>query len=143
MIIKKRVLVLCTGNSCRSQMAEGLIRDALGECVDVYSAGTHPCYVHPLAIKVMKEAGIDISGHRSKQLSEFVDKDFDMVITLCDSAKERCPIFPYAKMQLHESIPDPIVYAENEDVALGKYREIRDIISEKIINLIKREFSLT
>src|SRR5580658_5580850 len=91
---KKRVLILCTGNSARSQMAEGLLRHDAGERFEVFSAGTRPSQVRPEAIFVMREVGIDISGHRSKGVDEFADQSFDYVLTVCDRAKESCPIFP-------------------------------------------------
>src|SRR5215471_6015801 len=91
---KKRVLILCTGNSARSQMAEGLLRHDAGDLFEVFSAGTRPTIVRPEAIAVMKELGIDISGHRSKSVDEFTGQSFDYVVTVCDNAKESCPIFP-------------------------------------------------
>ena len=135
---KKRVLILCTGNSCRSQMAEGWIRHDLGEAAEVHSAGTHPSYVHPLAILVMAEAGVDLSGHTSKSLSRYWGKEFDVVVTVCDAAREACPVFLGAKVQLHESIPDPIVYVrEGEEEALRKFREARDLIRERVVPLVR------
>src|ERR1039457_6342079 len=94
---KKKVLILCTGNSCRSQMAEGILRHFGGDRFEVFSAGTKPSIVNPIAIKVMKEIGIDISGHRSKHVDEFKGQKIDYVITVCDNAKESCPIFPGVK----------------------------------------------
>jgi arsenate reductase (thioredoxin) len=136
---KKRVLILCTGNSCRSQMAEGWVRHDLGDRVEVFSAGTAPCFVHPLAIQVMGEAGVDISGHRSKGLAEFLGQSFDLVVTVCDSANAACPTFPGAKKKVHESIPDPIVHASDPDLALPTYRECRDLIRRVVVPLVARE----
>jgi len=102
-----RVLFLCTHNSARSQMAEGILRQFGGERFEVYSAGTEPSQVNPLAIRVMQEAGIDISEQSSKSLSEFVGRHFDYVITVCDQANETCPVFPGDPQRIHWSFPDP------------------------------------
>ena len=136
---RKRVLIVCTGNSCRSQMAEGWVRHDLGKKVEVFSAGTSPCMVHPLAIRVMAEAGVDISHHRSKGIAEFLGEAFDLVVTVCDSAREACPVFLGAKKLVHESIPDPVLYGTKGDLALGKFRESRDHIRAVIVPLVKRE----
>lgn len=138
--MKKRVLVLCTGNSCRSQMAEGWIRHDLGDRVDAFSAGTNPSFVHPLSIRVMAEAGVDISGHRSKSVTEFAGQPFDLVITVCDSAREACWVFPGAAKMVHEPIPDPWSGAEAEEAAVPKYREARDLIRASIIPRVRGEF---
>ena len=140
---KKRVLILCTGNSCRSQMAEGWVRHDLGDRVEVFSAGTRPGSVHPLAIQVMGEAGVDLSGHRSKSVEEFLDQKFDLVITVCDSAREACPILPDAGEMVHEPIPDPVTYGFSGDYAEEKFREVRDLIRERIVPLVKRQMNLT
>jgi arsenate reductase (thioredoxin) len=103
----KTVLILCTGNSCRSQMAEGLFRHLAGSTYESHSAGTHPSTVNPLAINAMSEIGIDISHHRSKSINEFLGKPFDLVITVCDDAKESCPFFPGATKRLHWPFDDP------------------------------------
>ena len=139
---KKRVLILCTGNSCRSQMAEGWVRHDLGDRVEVRSAGTTPCFVHPLAIQVMAEAGVDISGHRSKSVEEFIQQKFDLVITVCDSAREACPILPGASKMIHEPIPDPVIYTFSGDYAEEKFREARDLIRERIVPRVRRELNL-
>src|SRR5437763_16911084 len=125
--MKKRVLVLCTGNSARSQMAEGLLRQAAGEAFEVESAGTKPGIVRPEAIAAMKELGIDISGHRSKHVDEFDGQQFDYVITVCDSAKESCPVFMGAVKRLHHSFddpPPPSVGTEQERMTI--FRRVRD-----------------
>src|ERR1041385_7696158 len=104
---KKRVLILCTGNSARSQMAEGILRDLAGDRFDVESAGIEPSHVRPEAIEAMREIGIDISSHRSKSVDEFVDQQFDYIITVCDNAKETCPVFPGNAKRIHWSFDDP------------------------------------
>lgn len=137
------VLVVCTGNSCRSQMAEGWIRHDLGERVDAFSAGTHPAYVHPLAIQVMAEVGIDLSGHTSKSVEGFLGRPLTLVVTVCDSAREACPHFPGAKRQIHESIPDPVVYARGDvETALQKFRETRELIRERVVPLVREALGL-
>jgi arsenate reductase len=104
---KKRVLILCTGNSARSQMAEGLLRHHAGDRFEVFSAGTRPSHVRPEAIAVMRELQIDISSQRSKAVDEFADQSFDYVLTVCDNAKETCPIFPGQAIRMHQSFDDP------------------------------------
>ena len=105
---KKRVLILCTGNSARSQMAEGLLRHDAGDRFEVASAGTRPGSVRPEAITAMAEIGIDISGHRSKHVDEFAGQNFDVVLTVCDNARQSCPVFPASVMRLHQSFDDPV-----------------------------------
>jgi arsenate reductase len=121
---KKSVLILCTGNSARSQMAEGLWRDEAGDRFDVYSAGTKPSRVRPEAIAAMKEIGIDISGHRSKSVDEFTDREFDYVVTVCDHANEICPVFPGKAERLHWPFEDPSDEAS--------FRRVRDQIRTQI-----------
>ena len=104
---KRKVLILCTGNSARSQMAEGLLRHEAGDRFEVFSAGTRPTHVRPEAIEAMAEIGIDISSHRSKSVDEFVGQDLDYVITVCSNAKETCPVFPGATKRLHWPFDDP------------------------------------
>ncbi len=123
---KKRVLILCTGNSARSQMAEGLLRQDAGERFAVESAGTKPGMVRPEAIAVMKELGIDISGHRSKHVDEFEGQRFDYVITVCDNARESCPVFFGAAKRLHQSFDDPAALKGSEEERLGVFRRVRD-----------------
>jgi arsenate reductase len=125
---KKRVLILCTGNSARSQMAEGLLRHDAGDRFEVESAGTKPGQVRPEAIAVMKELGIDISGHRSKSVDEFAGRSFDYVLTVCDNAKESCPIFPGHANRLHHSFEDPAAVQGSEEHRLGVFRRVRDEI---------------
>jgi len=134
--MKKSVLFLCTGNSCRSQMAEGLLRHIKGDEYDVFSAGTHPTQVHPNAVRVMNEIGINISQHMSKSMNVFLDKHFDVLITVCDSAKESCPVFHHASRKIHWSIEDPqAATGSNEDV-LSVFRKVRDKLKQNI----KEEF---
>ncbi len=124
---KKRVLILCTGNSARSQMAEGLLRNDAGERFEVESAGTRPGTVRPEAIAAMRELGIDISGHRSKSVKEFDGQHFDYVITVCDSARESCPVFFGSAEKLHHSFEDPpaeSIGSEAERLAI--FRRVRD-----------------
>ena len=123
---KKRVLILCTGNSARSQMAEGLLRHDAGDRFDVFSAGTRPSKVRPEAISVMRELGIDITGHRSKSVDEFVGRSFDYVLTVCDNAKESCPIFPGQAARIHRSFDDPAELQGTEDERLALFRRVRD-----------------
>jgi arsenate reductase (thioredoxin) len=122
---KKRVLILCTGNSARSQMAEGLLRHDAGERFDVESAGTKPSIVRPEAVAAMKELGIDISGHRSKSVEEFDGQKFDYVITVCDSARESCPVFFSDAKRLHHDFDDPAALTGSEE-RLALFRRVRD-----------------
>ena len=123
---KKRVLILCTGNSARSQMAEGLLRSDAGDRFTVESAGTKPGTVRPEAIAVMKEVGIDISSHRSKSVDEFAGQNFDYVLTVCDNAKESCPVFFGKAARLHHSFNDPAAVEGSEEKRLGAFRKVRD-----------------
>ncbi len=135
---RKRVLFLCTGNSCRSQMAEGWAKKILGDRVEVHSAGTAPSRVDPRAIKAMAEVGLDISDQRSKNVEELADLDFDYVITLCDQAQQSCPVFPARVRVLHRGFPDPpalALAARNEEEALAHYRHIRDEIRDFVEGL--------
>lgn len=128
---KRKVLFLCTGNSCRSQMAEGWARALLGDRLDPYSAGTAPGRVDPLAIRVMEEAGVDLTGHRSKHLDELSGVAFDWVITVCDRANESCPVFPGPSGRLHVGFDDPprlAAEAATEARILEVYRRVRDEI---------------
>jgi len=121
-----KVLVLCTGNSARSQMAEGLLRHDAGDACEVVSAGTNQTRVRPEAIAVMREVGIDISRHRSKSVEEFAGQDFDYVITVCDNAKESCPVFPAKTRRIHWSIDDPAEVQGSEEERLAAFRLARD-----------------
>ena len=129
---KPKVLFLCTGNSCRSQMAEGLLRHLAGDRLEVMSAGTEPSNVNPLAIAAMREIGIDISGHRSKAAAEFLGEHFAYVITVCHSANERCPIFPFAAMRLHWPLDDPAAAIGSEAERMPVFRRVRDEIAQRV-----------
>jgi arsenate reductase len=124
---KQRVLILCTGNSARSQMAEGLLRHLAGERFEVFSAGTKPVGLNANAVKVMSEVGIDIANHRSKSVDEFAGQRFDYVITVCDNAKEACPFFAGGGQRVHHSFQDPA--AAPEEQQLESFRVVRDQIS--------------
>lgn len=126
---RKRVLFLCTGNSARSQMAEGLLRQMAGGRFEVFSAGTHPKGLHPRSVEVMKEAGIDIAHHKSKDVSEYASAKFDCVITVCDRAKEQCPIFPGAE-PIHWGFDDPA--EAPADRQLETFRRVRDEIRQRL-----------
>jgi arsenate reductase len=126
----KRVLILCTGNSARSQMAEGLLRSLGGDRFEVVSAGRKPSVVRPEAIAVMSELGIDISSYRSKHVQEFDGQHFDYVITVCDNANESCPIFPDDTERIHWSLPDPAAVEGTETERLAAFRGVRDALAE-------------
>jgi len=127
---KKRVLILCTGNSARSQMAEGLLRHDAGDRFEVASAGVEPSHVRPQAIEAMREIGIDISRHRSKSVDEFTRETFDYVITVCDNANERCPVFPGRTKRIHRSFEDPAAAEGEEHEQLAVFRRVRDEIRD-------------
>ena len=129
---KQRVLFLCTHNSARSQMAEGLLRHLAGDRFEVASAGTEATHVRPLAIKAMAEVGIDIAGQESKTLDRYLGDAFAYVITVCDQAAEACPVFPGAQQRLHWSFPDPSKATGTEQEQLGVYRQVRDAIRRRI-----------
>jgi len=126
---RPRVLFLCTGNSCRSQMAEGWARHLRGDVLEAHSAGTHPQTLNPLAVRVMAEAGVDISGHRAKALHELGGLAFDWGVTVCGDAHEHCPVLPGATRVVHRGFDDPprlAAGAASEEEALGHYRRVRD-----------------
>jgi len=127
----KKILFLCTGNSCRSQMGEGFMRHMAGNKFDVFSAGVEPAQLNPYAIKVMAEAGIDISSHKSKSVNEFLEQEFDYVITVCNHAKQVCPIFPGQYERIHWDIEDPAEISGTEKEKMVFFRKIRDEIKEK------------
>ena len=133
---KQRVLILCTGNSARSQMAEGLLRHIAGEKFDVESAGVAPTTVRPEAIAVMGELGIDISSHRSKSVDEFSDEQFDYVITVCDNARETCPVFPADVKRIHWSFDDPASVQGTNEEKLSVFRRVRDEIRERLMEFV-------
>jgi len=134
---KPRLLVLCTGNSARSQMAEGLLRHRIGDKYEVFSAGIKPTSVRPEAIEVMREIGIDISSHRSKSVDEFVGQEFAYVITICDNAKESCPVFPGKTQRIHWSFADPAAAQGSEEERKAVFRQIRDQIAGRIKTFVE------
>lgn len=128
--MKPTILILCTGNSCRSHMAEGLLRDAAGDLLDVRSAGSKPAgYVHPKAIEVMKEIGIDISAHTSKHMNDFLDGRVDIVVTVCGNADQACPMFPGQVKRYHWGFDDPAHAVGTEEEILAEFRRVRDQIA--------------
>lgn len=132
------ILFLCTGNCCRSQMAEGLMRQLAGGRLDVSSAGSQPAgFVHPLAIAVMDEIGIDISGQESKGLDAFAGREFDYAVTVCDSAQQDCPTLRGRKATHHWSIDDPVSLAWDEERAMAKAREVRDDLVKRLTKLLR------
>jgi arsenate reductase len=134
---KKRVLFLCTGNSARSQMAEGLVNHFLGDEWEAYSAGTAPAgYVHPLAVEAMAELGIDISAQHSKSMDEFRDAEFDFVITLCDNAAQTCPLWLGPGRVKHSGFPDPAAATGSEDERLQVFRQVRDGIHQEVMHYL-------
>jgi arsenate reductase (thioredoxin) len=130
--MKQPVLILCTGNSARSQMAEGLLRALAGDHFEVFSAGTKPSTVNSLAIAAMDERGIDIRSQRSKHLNEYLDQPFEYVITVCDNAAETCPLFPGPARRIHWSFPDPAAVQGSEAERLASFREVRDAIEGRL-----------
>jgi arsenate reductase len=135
----KRVLILCTGNSCRSQMAEGWVNHELAESWTALSAGTQPAArVHPLAIRAMTEAGIDISGGIPESVDRFLDMPWDLVITVCDSAKETCPVFPRPVETLHISFPDPAEATGTDEEIMAVFRAVRDDIRKRLVGELSR-----
>ncbi|PIF34135.1 protein tyrosine phosphatase [Flavobacterium sp. 9] len=128
--MKKKILVLCTGNSCRSQIAEAYLRHFFDDKAEVYSAGVETHGVNPRAITTMKEDGIDISNHTSNHVDEYENIDFDIVITVCDNAKERCPFLPTKAKKLHQNFPDPAKATGTEEEILNEFRRVRQMIKE-------------
>lgn|SRR5512139_643678 len=127
---KKSILVLCTGNSARSQMAEGILREQFGDRFEVYSAGTHPSIVLPWAIEALAEIGIDISHHRSKSVDEFAGREMDYVLTVCDNARQNCPYFPAKTKLIHHAFEDPAFVPGDDEARLAAFRRVRDQIRE-------------
>lgn len=126
----KRILVLCTGNSCRSQLAEGYLKHFAKDKAEVYSAGIETHGVNPRAIAIMKEDGIDISKQTSNKVSEYRDMDFDYVITVCDNANEQCPVFPSTAKKFHHNFPDPAKATGSEEEIMEQFRNVRDQVKE-------------
>jgi arsenate reductase len=134
MQVKKKVLFLCTGNSCRSQMAEGLVNHLLGEEWQAYSAGTDPAgYVHPLAVEAMAELGIDISGQQSKAADQFRDVDLDLVVTVCDDAVESCPVWLGQGLKVHKGYRDPATAAGTHEERMAVFCQVRDEMRQQVL----------
>ena len=133
----KRILVLCTGNSCRSQVADGYLKKWAGDKAQIYSAGIETHGVNAKAVEVMKEDGVDISHHTSNNLDEYRDIDFDFVITVCDNAKERCPVFPSKAKKFHQNFPDPARATGSEKEIMQAFRKVRDMIKVYIKSFIQ------
>ncbi len=134
---KKSILVLCTGNSARSQMAEGLMKHICQNKYNVFSAGTKPGVVRPEAIAALAELNIDISGNRSKSIDEFADEKIDFILTVCDNAKESCPYFPAQTEVIHHSFDDPAEVAGDEETRLNAFRKVRDEIRDYLPEFLK------
>jgi arsenate reductase len=139
--MKKRVLFLCTANSCRSQMAEGIVNQYLGDKIEGSSAGIAPTVVNPRAIKSMQEIGIDISGNRSKSMTEFEGQRFDYVITLCDSANEQCPLFFGGVKKIHMGFDDPAAAVGSEEEVMAAFRRVRDEIKNRLLGFFSTELN--
>ena len=140
--MKKRIIFLCTGNSCRSQMAEGLTRHYLGEYFYVFSAGTKPKGINAHAIKTMAEIGIDIAAQNSKSVDRLNSEEFDLVLTLCDEAKESCPVFPGDAEIVHLGFKDPADAVGKEEEILKVFRKVRNDIQERLLGYLKEKYSL-
>jgi len=136
----KRILVLCTGNSCRSQMAEGYLRGLIGYRAEIFSAGVETHGVNPRAVQIMKEDDIDISGHTSNNMEEYRDINFDYVMTVCDNAKERCPFFFSNAKKFHCNFPDPAKAIGSEDQIMKEFRKVRDLIKNYAQNFVAENF---
>lgn len=134
--MKKKILVLCTGNSCRSQIAEGYLRHFAGEKAEIYSAGIETHGVNPKAIATMKDDGIDISNHTSNNIDEYRNVDFDFVITVCDNAKERCPFFPTKAQKFHYNFPDPAKAIGTDEEIAEEFRKVRQQIKDYSENFV-------
>lgn len=129
---KQRVLILCTANSARSQMAEGLLRHLAGDRFDVFSAGAQPSHVNPFAIKAMHARDIDISGHSSDHINQYINQSFDYVITVCDHAAETCPVFPGKAERIHWGFPDPAAVEGDDDAILASFITVRDGLEQEL-----------
>ena len=138
---KEKIIFICTGNACRSQIAEGVMRKLVGEKFDVFSAGSHPSLVHPMSIKVMKEVGIDITSHTSDPILNFLSKNINIVVTVCDNADRECPVFPGKVERVHWSIKDPLKGWNSHPDDLVNFRKTREDLTAKIKNLIKSRFA--
>ena len=137
----KRVLVLCTGNSCRSQIAEGYLKKFAGDRADVYSAGVETHGVNPRAIQIMKEDGVDISHQTSNNVNEYMKMDFDFVITVCDHAKEICPVFPSHAKMFHHNFPDPAKASGTEEQIMQRFKEVREMIKSYCEDFVDQQLT--
>jgi len=137
--MKKKILVLCTGNSCRSQIAEGYLRYFAGDRAEIYSAGVETHGVNLTAIAVMNEDGINISNHTSNNIDEYRNIEFDMVLTVCDNAKERCPFFPTQAQKFHQNFPDPANAVGTDKEIVVQFRQVRQLIKAYCQNLINEK----
>ena len=138
---KEKIIFICTGNACRSQIAEGIMRQLAGDKFDVFSAGSHPSLVHPMSIKVMKEIGINIKSHTSDPISNFLSKNINIVVTVCDNADKVCPVFPGKVERIHWSIKDPFKGWGSDPDDLVNFRKTREDLTARIKNLIKSRFA--
>ena len=141
--MKKKILVLCTGNSCRSQMAHGYLNYFGNDDLEVYSAGLETHGVNPRAIAVMREDGVDISDHTSNHVSAYENMDFDFVLTVCDNAKENCPYFPAKVKTFHNNFPDPAKATGSEEQIMNEFRKVRDMIREYTSDVIKQYVNIS
>ena len=137
--MRNKIIFICTGNSCRSQIAEGLLREEAGYKFEVFSAGSHPSRLHPAAIKVMAEWDIDIQKQKSEKIDEYLDKGVNIVITVCDNAKNTCPNFPDVKIMIHWSIKDPFHGWSDHEKDLEPYRKARNQIKARIKDLLQKD----
>mgnify|MGYP000883084374 CR=1 FL=1 len=135
----KKILVLCTGNSCRSQIAHGYLKQFAGDRAEIYSAGVETHGVNPRAIATMKADGIDISNHTSNNVSEYAGVDFDFIITVCDNAKERCPVFPSKAQKFHHNFPDPAKATGSEEQITAEFARVRQMIKEYCAAFVKEQ----
>ena len=134
---KEKIIFICTGNACRSQIAEGVIRKLAADKFDVFSAGSHPSLVHPMSIKVIKEIGIDITSHTSDPISKFLSKNINIVVTVCDNADKVCPVFPGKVERIHWSIEDPFNGWDFDPLDLDNFRKVREDINSRIKDFLQ------
>ena len=134
---KRKIIFICTGNACRSQIAEGLLRNLASDKFSVFSAGSHPNQVHPMSVAVMEEVGIDISHHTSDPITDYIDHGIDIVITVCDNAKQACPVFPGNVEHIHWSIEDPFNGWDFDPLDLDNFRKVREDINSRIKDFLQ------
>ena len=138
MLTKKKIIFICTGNACRSQIAHGLLENMAGDKFEVFSAGSHPSQVHPMSIKIMEEIGIDISYYTSDFIDDYLKTGIEIVITVCDNANETCPVFPGNVERFHWSIEDPFKGWDFDETQIQSFRDTREEIKQKIIKFIQK-----